>query len=194
MKKARKEYINLLPRDEKKRSFALSARFFPVWLFALAWLLLFASQIYKAWELQRRTSSVEADRLAREQELEALQKTLGITPAAPMNSEKAALIDSLLSERVLWSEVFRQFSRIVPKGLWFDNLEGNAGERREIRIRGGAFTYLSVAEFMLAMEKTDYLENPQLSYARKTVVQGQDVVAFEIVCGIKKNGRGRDDR
>jgi hypothetical protein len=70
--------------------------------------------------------------------------------------------------------------------LWFDSLEGTASERAEIRIRGGAFNYLSVAEFMLVMEKSGYFENPQLAYAQKAVVQGQDVIGFEIICGIKR--------
>ena len=94
------------------------------------------------------------------------------------------------THRVLWSEVFKQFSRIVPGGMWFDNLEGSVAERAEIRIMGGAFNYLSVAEFMLAIEDSAYFDKPQLLYAKRAMVQGQEVIGFEIVCGIVK-GQGK---
>jgi Tfp pilus assembly protein PilN len=87
---------------------------------------------------------------------------------------------------VLWSEVFKQLSLIVPKGLWFDYLEGIADGTTRIKIKGGAFSYLSIADFMLSMEKSGYFERSQLSYAQKVLVQGQDVVGFEIICGMKK--------
>ena len=101
---------------------------------------------------------------------------------------KAALVNRLLGDRVLWSEVFKQFSLLVPKGLWFDSLEGSSAGKAEIRLRGGSFNYVSVAEFMLAMEKSGYFEKPQLMFAQKSMVQGQEVVGFEIVSGIRKTG------
>jgi hypothetical protein len=39
---------------------------------------------------------------------------------------------------------------------------------------------------MRSMEKSGYFMDPQLSYAQKAVVQGQDVIGFEIICGMKK--------
>ena len=107
-----------------------------------------------------------------------------LTPGT--SPEKAWLIQSILSERVLWSEVFKQFSLIVPRGLWFDSLEGNSTGKAEMKIRGGAFSYRTVSEFMLAMEKSPYFEKPQLLSAQKVMVQGQETVGFEIVCGVKK--------
>ena len=40
---------------------------------------------------------------------------------------------------------------------------------------------------MSAMDRSGYFTNPQLSYAQKSVVQGQEVVGFEIISGIRKN-------
>ena len=183
--KESKEYINLLPRDEKKPR-RVSRGFLLVLVFVLVWLGVFGWQMNTAWQLKKQLGSLAADKQARQQELTSLLTELGISTAAGMKPDDAALVSTLLQERVLWSEVFKEFSNIVPKGLWFDSLEGSAGDRAEIRIRGGAFNYRSVNEFMLAMQKSGYFENPQLSYYQKTVVQGQEVIAYEIVCGIKK--------
>jgi hypothetical protein len=144
-----------------------------------------------ALELKKREASLATKKETLLRESEALIKDIGGTSPAGANQQTAALINSLLHERVLWSDVFKQFSLIVPKGLWFDNLEGSTADKAEIKIKGGAFNYLSVAEFMLAMEKSGYFEKPQLLYAQKAVVQGQDVIGFEILCGIKRHEAAR---
>jgi len=187
--KLSKDYINLLPHAEAKAAVFFSPAFALAVLFVLLWLGLFGWQMEQARGLRKQLALIDANRQSLRQQVAALQKELGVAAPADMSPEKAALINTLISERVPWSAVFKQFSQIVPKGLWFDSLEGSAAGKAEIRVRGGAFNYLSVAEFMLAMDKTGYFENPQLSYAQKAVVQGHEVIGFEIVCGIRKMQR-----
>lgn len=181
-----KDYINLLPREEKKPSLVMSRGGQLAILFTLVWLGLFGWQVNRQWEADRRLAILVSQRQALQQQANVMLKELGITTAAGSSQERAALVQSLLNERVLWSEVFKQFSQIVPKGLWFDGLEGNTAGKVEIRIKGGAFTYGAVAEFMSAMDKSGYFANPHLSYAQKAVVQGQEIVGFEIISGIRK--------
>ena len=183
-----KDYINLLPREEKKPSLVMDRGGLLAILFTLVWLGLFGWQVNRQWEVDRRLATLLGQRQALRQQANVVFKELGIS-AEGSSPERAALIQSLLDDRVLWSEVFKQFSQIVPKGLWFDGLEGNTTGKVEIRIKGSAFTYLAVAEFMSAMDKSGYFANPQLSYAQKGVVQGQEVVSFEIISGIKKKQR-----
>jgi Tfp pilus assembly protein PilN len=185
MKKT-KDYINLLPPEEKKpRRIASTWSVFAA-VFVLAWLVIFGMQMKQFLGLRQQLITLGVKKQALQQQLAAIHKELGITLPAGMSPEKAAVIESILSERVRWSEVFNQFALMVPKGLWFDSLEGSTAGKAEIKIRGGAFSYLSVAEFMLSMEKSPYFDKPQLLSAQKAVVQGRDVVAFEISCGIKK--------
>ncbi len=181
-----KDYINLLPREEKKFSLVMGRGVLVAVLFTLVWLGLFGWQVKRQFEADQRLAVVTGERQALQQRANAMLKELGITTAAGSGLERAALVQSLLDERVLWSEVFKQFSRIVPQGLWFDGLEGNTTGKVEIKIRGGAFTYLAVAEFMSAMDRSGYFANPHLSYAQKSVVQGQEIIGFEIVSGIRK--------
>jgi hypothetical protein len=130
-----------------------------------------------------------------------LRKELAVVSPTGMTKDKASLIQDILKERVEWSAVFKHLSVIVPKGLWFDYLEGIADGKAEIKIKGGAFNYFSISDLMLTMERSGYFENPQLSYAQKVIVQGQDVVGFEIICGIslvarrgQRSDRGRYER
>ncbi len=181
-----KDYINLLPQEEKKPSPFATWGVFLALLFILAWMGLFGRQVWQYRLLQNRNTILSSQKQALLLQTEALRRELAIVSPSGMTRDKAALIQDILQERVLWSEVFKQLSRIVPTGLWFDYLEGIADGKAQIKIKGGAFSYLSIADFMVSMEKSGYFEQPQLSYAQKAVVQGQDMVGFEIICGMKK--------
>lgn len=181
-----KDYINLLPGEEKRSTRSAGMGKILIVIFTLAWAGAFGWQGWLMWTDRQHMTSLAWKKQALLQQLNAIYKELGITAPTHVSQQKSALIYSLLGERVLWSQVFKEFSRTVPKGLWFDNLEGSTAGRAEIRIKGGAINYLAVAEFMLAMEKSNYFERPQLLYAQKAAMQGQDVIGFEIICGIKK--------
>ena len=184
--KATKDYINLLPQEEKKTALFASRGVLLALLFVLVWLGLFGQQVWQYRSLQNRLHALNEQKQLLQQQSDVLRKELAVVSPTGMTRDKAALIQDILKERVLWSQVFKQLSIIVPKGLWFDYLEGISDDKAEIKIRGGAFNYLSIADFMLSMEKPGYFLDPQLSYAQKAVVQGQDVVGFEIICGMKK--------
>jgi Tfp pilus assembly protein PilN len=189
-----KDYINLLPPEEKKSSLIMSRGGLVALLFVLVWIGMFGWQAKRYWEADRRLATLQGQRQALQKQANVMLKELGIATTAGSNPERAALVQNLLDDRVLWSEVFKQFSQIVPRGLWFDGLEGNTTGTVEIKIRGGAFTYIAVAEFISAMDRSGYFENPHLSYAQKAVVQGQEVVRFEIISGVKKNRGAGDGR
>lgn len=181
-----KDYINLLPRKEKKPFPLVKASSLVVLLFAFAWLAAFGLQVKRALELKKELGSLTAQKQMLQQVLVSHQKELGPAAVFGATEEQSALIRNLLVERVLWSEVFKQFSLIVPSGVWFDTLEGNSSGRTEIKIMGGAVNYPTMGQFMTAMEKSGYFANPQLRSARKAVVKGREVVAFQITCETKR--------
>jgi Tfp pilus assembly protein PilN len=188
MMKPVKDYINLLPQEVKKKTSPLV-----MWgallglVFVLVWMVVLGAQTRQFRQLQKRSAALGAQKQEIDRQAEALRQELSAVSPTGMTRDKAALIQDILQERVLWSEVFKQFSHIVPTGLWFDYLEGIADAgKAQIKIKGGAFTYISIADFMASMEKSDYFDQPQLSYAQKAVVQGQDIVGYEIICGIKQ--------
>ncbi len=185
------DYINLLPQEEKKPTPFTRWGVLLALLFVVVWLGLFGLQARQYRLLQKRITILSSQKQALQLQADALRKELAVVSPSGMTRDKAALIQDILQERVLWSEVFKQLSRIVPTGLWFDYLEGNADGKAEIKIKGGAFNYISIADFMASMEKSRYFDHPQLSYAQKSVVQGQDVVGFEIICGMKKSQGAR---
>jgi Tfp pilus assembly protein PilN len=188
--KSANDYINLLPHEEKPfgriNAWSLTAA-----LFAVAWLTVFGVKFAQRRELKADLVALDGRKQEVKRQLTGLQKELGLELQSGMSPGKASLIRSLLGERVPWSQVFRQFSRTVPRGMWFDSLEGRAGENPEVRIRGAALAYGVLDEFMRALGASQYFEQPELSFAQKTVVQGREAVSFELVCRIRKAGEAR---
>jgi Tfp pilus assembly protein PilN len=191
MMKAVKDYINLLPKEEAKPAGRGRKAVVYAVLFALAWGGVIGRQWKQAKDFKDQMRSLAFRKQALQQELEALYRDLGIAAPSGMDRNQTELISSLVRDRVLWSEVFREFSHIVPKGLWFDNLEGTAGPRPEIKIKGGAFNYLSVSEFLQALAQSAFFTSPQLLYAQKVTMQGRDVIGFEISCGVRAGREAR---
>jgi Tfp pilus assembly protein PilN len=185
-----KDYINLLPKRKKQRLPRAGRWTLSALLFVLAWSLVLGVEGIELYRFRSKAAALETTKQARLQELNLLYKELGIIGSEEMSRETSAIITSLMSERVLWSRVFREFSRIVPQGLWFDSVEGTAAERAEIKIRGAAFSYLTISEFLRSMETTGFFRSPQLMFAQKAVHQGHDVIAFEILCIVQKGGSG----
>lgn len=181
-----KDTINLLPHRERANALTVNGWSIAAVVFALIWVALFGAKFMQKRTLQVKLTALSAQKKILFDQVAALQQELGIVGPAGTNSEKASLIKNLLGERVLWSQVFKQFSRMVPAGMWFDSLEGTAALKAEIRIKGGATSYQTISDFMLAMERSSFFEKPQLTYAQKSMAQGHEVVGFEIICGIKK--------
>lgn len=180
--KTAKEYINLLPRKEKGPIAAPNIRTAGTALVLVFWLVLFGVKAKQWWDVRQKLGVLAPQQVSLERDLAALRASLGLTTG----SEQGALIRSLLKKRVLWSEVFQQFARIIPRGVWFDSLEGTSADAAEVRIRGGAYDYRLISDFMLSMERTEYFVKPELMFAQKTVVQGHDVISFEIRCGVRR--------
>lgn len=185
-----KDYINLLPQEKKKPSLFATRGFLLVLAFILVWLGLLGQQAWQYRTLLGRLSALDAQKQGLQQQADFLRQELAVVSPTGMTKDKAALIQDILKERVQWSAVFKHLSVLVPEGLWFDYLEGIADGKAEIKVKGGAFNYFSISDLMLSMERSGYFVNPQLSYAQKVVIQGRDVVGFEIICGMNKEQEG----
>jgi Tfp pilus assembly protein PilN len=184
--KTAKEYINLLPPGARNEDGFGSIWWTGAAVFLVLWLVLFGVKAKELRDAHSRIAALRPQKQSLASELAAIRAELGLTPEQGAAGGKTELIRSLVRERVLWSEVFHQFARIIPRGVWFDSFEGSSADKAEIRIRGGAFNYRLISDFMLSMEQSGYFSKPELLFAQKAVVQGHDVVAFEIRAGVKR--------
>ncbi len=178
------DYINLLPRMPKRGLDRGTLWLAAGALFFVAWSAFFGTALLTRGALHSQLAALTVQREGLKRQADAIRAEIGLSIAPGASLEKVALIQTLLSQRVQWSQVFYQFSRIVPAGLWFDSLEGTADGTPQIRIRGGAYDYTTITSFLMAMAQSGYFDKPQLLGAQQAVMNGREVVDFDIVCGV----------
>lgn len=124
----------------------------------------------------------------RKQRDELLRQVEAISSVAPSTVEGASSpldsvsIDAILKERTPWSHILREFSFIVPKGIWITEMKNVAGEG--LRIIGFSKSHKKVTEMMASMETSRFFEDVSLEFSRQNT--GQDRFDFSIHSGIRR--------
>ena len=135
--------VNLLPRDEAKRSFEAKRGvvFGGVAGAALATVA-----------LASMTLSAGGSVRSKQDELDALRAQIAAIPAVPVvdTSEEDALaadkgarvgaLSAALSGRIAWDRVLRQVSLVLPEDVWLTNLSAAAPDATQAAATGSGFT------------------------------------------------------
>ncbi|MBI3755723.1 MAG: PilN domain-containing protein, partial [Deltaproteobacteria bacterium] len=116
--------------------------------------------------------------------------------------KRLAVIDSLLQGRIYWSEILRNITHLIPDGIWFASLStydlakgtGNTqgeptvglssnvspiktfGDRsvggKGVKFNGTAISNSRIAEFVFALENSQFFGNVLLAYSQKREFHG----------------------
>jgi Tfp pilus assembly protein PilN len=99
-------------------------------------------------------------------------------------------VQSLFESRILWSDVLRRVSILVPTGVYFTRVETSddkSGDTLSDRQRDGihfvgfARSLALITYFMAEMEQSDYFTDVQLIYAKKDSDPSVSRIGFELV-------------
>jgi len=190
--------VNLLPRDEAKRSFEAKRGvvFGGVGGAALATAVL-ASMIMSA--------GGAAD--SKQAELDALRAQIAAIPTAPvidtsredaLAAEKGARVGALsaaLAGRVAWDRVLRQVSLVLPEDVWLTNLSAAAPDASQAAAAGTGFTLTGatysqngVARFLSRLAVIPDLANVRLQASQSQLLNDRELVQFTILADVRAPG------
>lgn len=190
--------VNLLPRDEAKRSFEAKRGvvFGGVGGAALATAVL-ASMVMSA--------GGAAD--SKQAELDALRAQIAAIPTAPvidtsredaLAAEKGARVGALsaaLSGRVAWDRVLRQVSLVLPEDVWLTNLSAAAPAASQAAATGTGFTLTGatysqngVARFLSRLAVIPDLANVRLQSSQSQLLNERELVQFTILADVRAPG------
>ena len=190
--------VNLLPRDEAKRSFEAKRGvvFGGVGGAALATAVL-ASMMMSAGGSVR----------SKQDELDALRAQIAAIPAVPvidtsredaLAAEKGARVGALsaaLSGRVAWDRVLRQVSLVLPEDVWLTNLSAAAPDATNAAAVGSGFTLTGatysqngVARFLSRLAVIPDLANVRLQSSQSQLLNERELVQFTILADIRPPG------
>lgn len=177
-----KEHINLFQPDllegaakartPRKRQWAVAS----VGIFLILFILFYIQEEKKQILLKREVDAILQQRQQLEQQMAAL------APGTLPRGERSSLTEEMiLKERIAWSRVLVEVSRVVPEGVWITGFENNAGEG--VRFDGFAVSYQKVTDLMASLETSRMFQDVLLDFSRQNTERKVD---FSINTRLKK--------
>jgi len=194
--------VNLLPRDEVKRSFEAKRGV----VFGSA-----AGAALVTVLLVTMTMSAGGAISEKQAELDGLRAEIAAipTPTAEDTSNDDALatakgarigaLSSALTSRVPWDRVLRQVSLILPEDVWLTNLsaqaptaaaEAPAAAAAGFTITGSTYSQNGVARFLSRLAVIPDLQNVRLQSSQSALVSERELVQFTILADVRTGGAG----
>ena len=192
--------VNLLPRDEVKRSFEAKRGvvFGSAAGAALVTVVLVSMSISAAGSIGEKQT-----------ELDAMRAEIAAIPTPTANdagnddalaAEKGARIGALssaLTSRVAWDRVLRQVSLVLPEDVWLTNLTASApttsaappaAAATGFMLTGSTYSQNGVARFLSRLSVIPDLENVRLQSSQSALVSERELVQFTILADVRGPG------
>ncbi len=190
--------VNLLPRDEAKRSFEAKRGvvFGGVGGAALATAVL-ASMVISAGGAAN----------SKQEELDGLRAQIAAIPVVPvvdtstedaLAAEKGARVGALsaaLSGRIAWDRVLRQVSLVLPEDVWLTNLSAVAPDPTQpvapgtgFTLTGSTYSQYGVARFLSRLSVIPDLANVRLQSSQSQLLNERELVQFTILADVRAPG------
>jgi Tfp pilus assembly protein PilN len=190
--------VNLLPRDEAKRSFEAKRGvvFGGVGGGALATVVLASMMM-----------SAGGAASSKQEELDGLRAQIAAIPTVPvidtsredaLAAEKGARVGALsaaLAGRVAWDRVLRQVSLVLPEDVWLTNLSAVAPDSTQATAGGSGFTLTGstysqngVARFLSRLAVIPDLANVRLQSSQSQLLNERELVQFTILADVRAPG------
>lgn len=195
--------VNLLPRDEPKKSFEAKrgvvfgagggAALVTVGLTALM-----LSAGGKVTELQGRIDTAKAELAALPATPEAPQDAAAdATLAAELQSRTSAL-STALAGRVAWDNVLRQVSQVLPDDVWLTALQSASAEASDadpnaevptgVTLAGATYAQSGVARLLSRLAVVPALANVRLQSSVTAESGSSSLVQFTIIADVRSGG------
>ncbi len=193
--------INLLPKELKRkgRGITFDKNLIYVGMFAGILVILFVVvSIFQGFKLKALDNKIaEANRRTEE-----LRKTIELVDALTDLKDKIlqrmSAIKTLDRNRATWVYILEDLSQRVPEYLWLSVLreeevvfEPQAGEvdtsvqtaslfspTRKVNLEGYTYSINSLALFMIQLMRSDYFENMELEFVKKSEMEKQKTFTF----------------
>jgi Tfp pilus assembly protein PilN len=193
--------VNLLPRDEVKRSFEAKRGV----AFAAAGGAALATVV-----LVTMTMSASGAVGEKQAELDGLRAEIAAIPApvvkdtsaddvlAAEKSARVGALSSALTTRIAWDRVLRQVSLILPEDVWLTSLSATAPKgavgadaavsTSGVTLAGSTYSQNGVARFLSRLAVIPDLANVRLLSSQSALVNERELVQFTILADVRGPG------
>jgi Tfp pilus assembly protein PilN len=196
--------VNLLPRDEPKKSFEASRGvvFGGVGGAALVTALLVSMAVgagNAASEKQSELDGVHAQIAAIP--VASPKDTSTEDALAAQKSARVGALSTALGSRVAWDRVLRQVSLVLPEDVWLTSLSATApnaptgvdaggapGPATSFTLTGSTYSQNGVARFLARLSVIPDLANVRLQSSQSALVNERELVQFTMLADVRAAG------
>ncbi len=195
--------VNLLPRDEPKKSFEAGRGVFfgAAGGAALVTAGLTALMLGAGGTISEHQSNIDALTA----ELAAIPKSSGVAEQAAEDavisselSRRTSALSNVLTGRVAWDSVLRQISQVLPSDVWLTGLtstepepsetDPNASSAIGLTLSGATYAQSGVARLLSRLAVAPTLANVRLQSSIMTENGSSNLVQFTILADVKTAG------
>lgn len=116
-------------------------------------LVLYATSLQLSFKLQ--TTRLKHLSIEEQAQTERINQMLSEVKKLEKDRNRIMFIRSVLGKKTYWSEVFREFSHLIPEGLWLTGFTSVYVEgARRLVLKGEATSANKVAGFLLSVEQS----------------------------------------
>jgi Tfp pilus assembly protein PilN len=188
--------VNLLPRDEAKRSFEAKRGV----VFGGA-----AGAALATAAILSLMLSAGGSVTSKQDELDALRAQIVAIPAVPavdtseadaLAAEKGARVGALsaaLAGRIAWDRVLRQVSLVLPEDVWLTKLSATSPTQTAptgsgFTLTGATYSQNGVARFLSRLAVVPDLAGVRLQSSQSQLVNARELVQFTILADVRAPG------
>jgi Tfp pilus assembly protein PilN len=181
-------HINLLPADLKpKTSVRISASFNAGWVIAFVLAYAAGSAGFYQYSMHSKRKQIA---LLQSQDREIVAKLVPLKEkmdALEKKNQRLASMETILSHKSGWSETFKEFSLLLPQGVWFTGLSGvYTDSPRRFIVKGEALSQVKMADFFAKLERSKLFGETSVVFSEREANIQPEIYRFELSVSIKE--------
>jgi Tfp pilus assembly protein PilN len=192
--------VNLLPRDEAKRSFEAKRGvvFGAAAGAALVTAVLVSMSVEGSGSVSEKQATLDSVRAQTAAiPIPAEKDTSADDALAAHKGARVGALSAALTSRIAWDRVLRQVSLVLPEDVWLTNLSATApvaasagagAAASGFTLNGSTYSQNGVARFLSRLAVIPDLANVRLQSSQSAIVAERELVQFTILADVRGPG------
>jgi|GEM_PF-3145435 len=134
--------------------------------------------------LKREVDAIIQQRQQLQQQMDTLTSAGLLAGGKSGETGRPLTAEEILKERIAWSKVLVEVSRVVPEGVWITAFENNA--TKGVRLDGFALSYQKVTDLISSLEASPLFQDVLLDFSRQNTNERR--IDFSVHSRLKQRG------
>ncbi len=159
-----KKRLNFIPRELRPK-LEIPLEIVPVSLFALVVVYVSTNAVTMHFDSKRTAEKLQVLKVQNDDLNREIQVLTEQNKKMDENAETLNTLQKVLSRKNYWSEIFKELSILIPRGIWLTNFTNSGSDR--IILKGESSTPEGVAKFLRSLEGSEHFAGARMISSEK---------------------------